>query len=394
MKIPEIPQSFSQNESFFPKGNKPDNQGKDFFQRFKETEITDQSEIADPVPFVTVNGSTFASLGDISFISGVPKSGKSSVTGFIIATAMMKEKPIEFDSLGIVANYQEQRPIIYIDTEQHPAHTKKRLKLALRMAGIPTQNQLLLRVMNWRTVPQKQRHENLIHALDYFQDACLWIIDGITDFVTSANNEEAGNELISHLMQKASQNNAAIILLIHENPQNGKLRGHIGSEAERKCGGSISIKKDNEKGVHFIEAKLLRDDGNFPPVIFRYDKTQGRMVSVDKLEAQQVLQEQKDKSKGSEIKQLYEKCIGTDEELPRSEFRKRIENEIDPENKKTPYAREQAANRKIDDMDKGFLIKIKGTGKAQTVEPFTIIGKPATYVKGIEEPEPYVAPPF
>ncbi|MEZ4904240.1 MAG: hypothetical protein R2822_22055 [Spirosomataceae bacterium] len=359
--------------------NQPLNERKNFLSFFESSIITDQSEISDPVPFVTVNGSTFASLGDISFVSGAPKAGKSSVTGFIIATALMKEKPKDLDSLGIVSNYQGDRPIIYIDTEQHPAHTKKRLKMVLKMAGIQRQNTELLKVLNWRTFPQKRRHENLIHALDHFKTACLWVIDGITDFVTSANNEEAGNELISLLMQKASENNAAIILLIHENGDNGKLRGHIGSEAERKCGGAISIKKDREKGVHFIKPKYLRDAEDFTEVVFKYDTTQGRMVSVDAQTAQIAIQEQKDKSKGSELKQLYTKCMGTDKSLSRAEFRKRIEQQIDPNNDKSKLAREQHANRKIEDMTKSFLIKLNGSGKAQTVESFTIIDEPVPY---------------
>lgn len=352
-----------------------------FLSSFESSIITDQSDISDPIPFVTVNGSTFASLGDISFVSGAPKAGKSSVTGFILATALMKEKPKDLDSLGIVSSYQENRPIIYIDTEQHPAHTKKRLKLVLKMAGIEQQNTTLFKVMNWRTFPQQKRHDNLIHALDIYKTACLWVIDGITDFVTSANNEEAGNVLISHLMQKASENNAAIILLIHENPQNGKLRGHIGSEAERKCGGAISIKKDREKGVHFIEPKYLRDAEDFTPVVFRYDTTQNRMVSVDSQAAQIAIQEQRDKSKGSETKQLYAKCMGTDKILARADFRKRIEKEIDPNEKKSKGARERAANLKIEDMVKSFLIKLKGSGKAQTVETFTTIEEPIPYLE-------------
>ena len=361
------------------------NERNNFLSFFEGSMITDQSEISDPVPFVTVNGSTFASLGDISFVSGAPKAGKSSVTGFIIATALMKEKPKDLDSLGIVSNYQGNRPIIYIDTEQHPAHTKKRLKMVLKMAGIERQNTDLLKVLNWRTFPQKQRHDNLIHALDHFNTACLWVIDGITDFVTSANNEEAGNELISLLMQKASANNAAIILLIHENPQNGKLRGHIGSEAERKCGGAISIKKDREKGVHFIEPKYLRDAEDFTPVVFKYDTIQSRMVSVDSQAAQLAIQEQLDKSKGSETKQLYAKCMGDNKILPRAEFRKRIEREIDPNNKKAKGARERAANLKIDAMVKSMLISVKGIGKSQTVEPLTIIDEPIPYKTALFE---------
>lgn len=348
-------------------------------QDFNNSQITDLSDISEPIPFVKVNGSTFASLGDISFVSGAPKAGKSSVTGFILATALMKEKPENFDSLGIISSYQNKRPIIYIDTEQHPAHTKKRLKLVLKMAGVERHDSNLFKVMNWRVYPQPKRINYLIHALDKYKDACLWVIDGITDFVTSANNEEAGNVLISHLMQKASENNAAIILLIHENPQNGKLRGHIGSEAERKCGGAISIKKDREKGVHFIEPKYLRDAEDFTPVAFQYDKNLGRMVSLDADSAKEAIQGQKDKAKVSQLKELYSKCMGDDKQLTRAEFRKRIEQEQDPNNKKAAGAREQAANRAIDDMAKGFLIRVKGTGKAQIIEPFTIIENPEPY---------------
>lgn len=361
-----------------PDKKKTPSEKESFLERFNNAFITDQSDILDPVPFVTVNGSTFASLGDISFVSGAPKAGKSSITGFILATALMENKPYGLDSLGIVSNYQGDRPIIYVDTEQHPAHTRKRLKVVLQMAGINRQDPNRFKVMNWRIFPQKQKYENLLYALEKFKDACLWVIDGITDFVTSANNEETGNELISLLMQKASENNAAIILLIHENPQNGKLRGHIGSEAERKCGGAISIKKDREKDLHFIEPKYLRDAEDFTPVVFRYDKSKGRMVSVDAQGTQQALQEQKDKSKGSELKQLYVKCMANDRSLSRNEFRKRIENHYDPKHEKTPNARATYANRMIEDMAKGFLITVRGSGKGQTVETLTIIDTPET----------------
>lgn len=352
---------------------------KEFLSRFEAAFITDQSDISDPVPFVTVNGSTFASLGDISFISGVPKSGKSSITGFIIATALMKHKPVGLDSLGIISNYQDGRPIIYIDTEQHPAHTKKRLKTVLKMAKIERQDSNLLKVMNWRTFPQKERYANLIHALDTYKTACLWVIDGITDFVRSANNEEDGNELIGLLMQKASENNAAIILLIHENGANGKLRGHIGSEAERKCGGAISTKKDRDTDVHTIEPKYLRDAKDFTPVIFRYDEELGRMVTADESTTQAHLQALKENAKGTELRRLYETCMGTNASLPRAEFRKRIESQIDPNNEKIQGTRETNASRKIKEMEDGKYIKVLGEGKNQTVESFMSIENPVPY---------------
>ena len=45
-------------------------------QDFNNSQITDLSDISEPIPFVKVNGSTFASLGDISFVSGAPKAVK------------------------------------------------------------------------------------------------------------------------------------------------------------------------------------------------------------------------------------------------------------------------------------------------------------------------------
>lgn len=227
-------------------------------------------------------------------------------------------------------------------------------------------------------MPQPQKLEHLMHALETHPTACLWVIDGITDFVASANDEQAGNVLVGHLMQKSSENNAAIILLIHENGNNGKLRGHIGSEAERKCGGAISVKKDRDKGVHFIEPKYLRDAEDFAPVVFKWSNDLGRMVSVDASTARAAIQEQKDKSKEAQLSQLYEKCIGVDKSLLRTEFRKRIEHELDPNKQSTPQAREQKANRNIEAM-KGYYIKLNGTGKTQTVEPFLIIDNPTPY---------------
>lgn len=352
---------------------------KSIMDNWEDSIITDQSDIQDPVPFVTVNGSTFASLGDISFISGAPKSGKSSTTGFILASALMKTKPAYFDSLGIVSNYQGNRPIIYIDTEQHPAHTKKRLKSVLKMSGIDKQNTDMFKVFNWRVYAQKERHERLIRSLDIYNTACLWVIDGIADFVGTTNDESAGNELIGLLMQKASENNAAIILLIHENAQNGKMRGHIGSEAERKCGGAISIKKDREKGVHFIEPKYLRDAEDFTPVVFKYDNVQCRMVSVDSETANAAIQDQKNQSKKTVLRRLYEKCMGTDSSLSRTEFRKRIELDLDPNNESANQSREQSANRKIKEMHDAFYIKLIGEKKSQTVEQLQNIDTPVPY---------------
>ena len=81
--------------------------------------------------------------------------------------------------------------------------------------------------------------------------------------------------------------NTAIVLYLHENPgTTGKLRGNLGSEAERKCGGAIAIKKIKEKGIHAIESKLIRGSSDFEPIFFRWNKELGRMASLDASESE------------------------------------------------------------------------------------------------------------
>jgi hypothetical protein len=63
------------------------------------------------------------------------------------------------------------------------------------------------------------------------------------------------------------------------------LCGNLGSEAERKCGGVITVKKLKDRGVHCIEAKVIRGSADFDPIFFRWDNQAGRMVSLDQLES-------------------------------------------------------------------------------------------------------------
>jgi hypothetical protein len=52
--------------------------------------ITESTPIKEPVPVIKINGETISTEANITTISGASKSGKSAITGLIIAGAIIK----------------------------------------------------------------------------------------------------------------------------------------------------------------------------------------------------------------------------------------------------------------------------------------------------------------
>lgn len=254
---------------------------------FSTYEINDSSNIPPIEPVIYIDDAIFAVKGGISFISGVPKSGKSSLTPYIVGSALAPEG-MEYDTIKI-NTIKTDKPIIYIDTEQHASSTKAIRDNIRKIFNIHDVS--LFKTYNCTQNSPDENNELLTQLFKRY-DAHLWIIDGIADFVKSVNDEEGGNAFIQSLMKYASETGTCIVLVIHENYGTGKLRGHLGSQAERKCSGSISVKKDREKGVHAIESKLIRYSGDFEPIYFQYSKEQSRFVSLTN-DAVKALEKQK-----------------------------------------------------------------------------------------------------
>lgn len=253
-----------------------------------EDAINDSTQVSDPVPVIIIGGSVFAVRGDISIVGGLPKAGKTSCSVFMLATALMKEHPENFDCLSISSSYCDGEMVIYIDTEQPLSYTNKLRKQVLKIIGAESQPPNL-GIINLRKYDSQTKMSKVLELMERYPKAHLWIIDGVADLIKDPNDTKESFGVIEKFMVKSNEMNSAVVLYIHENPGTaGKLRGNLGSEAERKAGGVIAIKKIKEKGIHSIEAKLLRGGPDFDPIYFRYDKVLGRMVSLDSNEANEV----------------------------------------------------------------------------------------------------------
>ncbi|NID13365.1 hypothetical protein [Fibrivirga algicola] len=276
------------------------------------TRLTDFNQVKRAEPVVTVADCVFARQGDFSLIMGQRKAGKTTVSQFIIATALMQRIPVDLDTLGIQSRYCEGKDVIYIDTEGSEEDTADFLKGVLGIMG-KTQKPENFHVHRFREYTQDECKEAVELLFEYYSNSHLWLIDGIADLIKSPNHEQESNEAVRWVMKYANKLNTCMILVIHENPGDGnrKARGHLGSELERKSSGALAVVKDNStKPIrHLIQSRYLRKSADFEDIAFTFDPDT-RRPSLHILTAEErASMRSKDYSKTQELTKLRDKCF-------------------------------------------------------------------------------------
>ena len=318
--------------------------------------IDETVKIKPIVPTVFIAGSRFAVKGDISMISGKPKAGKSTITKMILATALMKEVANDIDTLTIRSNYCEGKPVIYIDTEQNPADTLEFYNEVLKITGLKKAPDNFY-TLNWRDFDFNQCLEHLVSIFEQIKDIYMIIIDGITDLIPSSNDETSSVMLIRYLMKESTLRDTCIIACIHENGESGKMRGHIGAEAARKCQGTISIRYDEGKGVRVIKPLFLRRGKMFDEIFWQSENGIPQSCSAElteKLKDAQVLENKRISECDEILKKVY--LHAKDTGLNSAELMKYVKL-YQPEKKlESTDACRKRAGRYIDTMKKEELI--------------------------------------
>ena len=195
--------------------------------------------------------------GNVTGVQAKIKGGKSAVVGAINGAAIRGNYSAQGDTLGFEWLGEATGAILHIDTEQSRADWHAGVKRAEKRAGLPATDRL--HSYSIVTLKLAERMEILGQKMQALAESggidCV-ILDGGADFLASVNNEELATELVSELMMLAHKYNCLIVVIIHENPstQEGKTRGHLGSELQRKAFANIRIDKDSDTGVSTIYA--------------------------------------------------------------------------------------------------------------------------------------------
>lgn len=126
----------------------------------------------------------------------------------------------------------------------------------------------------------------------------LVVIDRIADLIKCANDEAESIAVVEELYRLAGIYKTCIVTVLHFIPNGLKLRGHLGSELQRKAAAILSIEKDSDPAVSVVKALKVRDGSplDVPIMQFSWDKEKAIHVYLGEKP-----KEEKDKRKEDEL---------------------------------------------------------------------------------------------
>ena len=233
---------------------------------------------------VAVNGVPLGTQDNLFCITGGEGTGKSNYVGAILAgTLGEKRLPIE-KTLGLeITPNPKGLAVLHYDTEQSEAQLHKNLGKTLRRASLTAVPEFC-HSLYLASLSRRDRLKLIRESMDLFHHRHggihLVVIDGIADLIRSANDETESIAIVDELYRLAGIYNTCIICVLHFVPNGIKLRGHIGSELQRKAAGILSIEKDDNPEYSVVKALKVRDGSplDVPMMLFGWDKAEDMHV--------------------------------------------------------------------------------------------------------------------
>ena len=204
-----------------------------------------------------------AARGNLTGIQGKQKVGKSAVVSAILGAAIRGNDAAQGDVFQFNCPGESSGAIIHFDTEQSPSDWHALVARSIARSGIGISNDRFISI----PAVTFSRAERMIILEEILEREAQRVgridtvlIDGIADLAKAPNDEAESLELISRIHSLAHTYNCPIFSVLHENPssENGKTRGHLGSELSRKAFANLRIDKDRETLISTIYGTDMR----------------------------------------------------------------------------------------------------------------------------------------
>ena len=264
---------------------------------------------------VTVNGVPLGTQDNLFCITGGEGTGKSNYVGAILAGTLGTEWLPSERTLGLeITPNPNGLAVLHYDTEQSEAQLHKNLGKTLQRASLKAVPEFY-HSLYLASLSRKDRLKLIRESMDLFHHKHggihLVVIDGIADLIRSANDETESIAIVDELYRLAGIYNTCIICVLHFVPNGIKLRGHIGSELQRKAAGILSIEKDDNPEYSVVKALKVRDGSplDVPMMLFGWDKAEDMHVYRG------------EKSKEDKEKRKTDELIGVIRDAFRSSFK-------------------------------------------------------------------------
>ena len=264
---------------------------------------------------VAVNGVPLGTQDNLFCITGGEGTGKSNYVAAILAGTLGTERLPAEKTLGLeITPNPNGLAVLHYDTEQSEAQLHKNLGKTLQRASLKTVPEFY-HSLYLASLSRKDRLKLIRESMDLFHHKHggihLVVIDGIADLIRSANDETESIAIVDELYRLAGIYNTCIICVLHFVPNGIKLRGHIGSELQRKAAGILSIEKDDNPEYSVVKALKVRDGSplDVPMMLFGWDKEEDMHVYRG------------EKSKEDKEKRKTDELIGVVKEAFRNSFK-------------------------------------------------------------------------
>ena len=264
---------------------------------------------------VAVNGVPLGTQDNLLCITGGEGTGKSNYVAAILTGTLGTERLPAERTLGLeITPNPNGLAVLHYDTEQSEAQLHKNLGKTLQRASLKNVPKFY-HSLYLASLSRKDRLKLIRESMDLFYHKHggihLVVIDGIADLIRSANDETESIAIVDELYRLAGIYNTCIICVLHFVPNGIKLRGHIGSELQRKAAGILSIEKDDNPEYSVVKALKVRDGSplDVPIMLFSWDKAEDMHVYRG------------EKSKEDKEKRKTDELIGVVKEAFRSSFK-------------------------------------------------------------------------
>lgn len=237
------------------------------------------------VSIITAGDVPLGTEENILCITGGEGTGKSNYTAALVAGAI-QEKETDTDLLGVrVEPNRKGRAVLLYDTEQSEQQLYKNTGRLLRRAGRERMPEFL-HVYCLTGMSRSERLTAIMQSMDKYHylhgGIHLVVIDGVADLIRCANDEGESVALIDEIYRLAGIYRTCIAAVVHFIPNGLKLRGHLGSELQRKSAAILSVEKDENPEISVVKALKVRDGSplDVPLMQFKWDKQAGMPVYV------------------------------------------------------------------------------------------------------------------
>lgn len=243
----------------------------------EKARITLDEQIKPPPPVIQVDNRTAIPVtvfteGNISVIKGRAKARKSFAVAMLTASAL---------SDGWIYRKFRSIPkklVVYFDTEQSSFYVQQAY---YRIHQISQGNGIDQRFycFGLRTYAPHERLELIEWVFNNFKELGFVVIDGIRDLIKDINSPDESTMISSKLLKWSEESGAHILTVLHENPSDGKLRGHIGTELMNKAETILRVEKlEDDISVSKISCDMVRGI-DFDDVYFRVSDNVPEVIS-------------------------------------------------------------------------------------------------------------------